>query len=131
MQKSVALSCLIMSLAVSATALADGRKDHEGERFSVPFFIENALANAPGALRADFTLKHPAILELPSRGSSPQKRMAGNAVADAVSVERLTSRHCAPSAARVFSASAAKRTASLPIKRCAGRRSLDARQSTT
>jgi hypothetical protein len=63
--------------------------------------------------------------------SSPQKRMAGNAVADAVSVERLTSRHCAPSAARVFSASAAKRTASLPIERCAGRRSLDARQSTT
>jgi hypothetical protein len=63
MQKSVALSCLIMSLAVSATALADGRKDHEGERFSVPFFIENALANAPGALRADFTLRHPAILE--------------------------------------------------------------------
>lgn len=52
---------------------------------------------------------------------SPQKRMAGNAVADATSVERLTSRHSAPSAARVFSASAAKRTASLPIKRCASR----------
>ena len=63
MQKPVALSCLIISLAVSTTALADGRKDHEGDRFSVPFFIENALANAPGALRADFTLKHPAILE--------------------------------------------------------------------
>ena len=29
----------------------------------MPFFIENALANAPGALRADFTLRHPAILE--------------------------------------------------------------------
>src|SRR5258707_420295 len=37
--------------------------------------------------------------------------MVGNAVADATSVERLTSRHCAHSAARVFSASAAKRTA--------------------
>jgi len=31
--------------------------------FSVPFFIENLYSPAPNALRADFTLQHPAILE--------------------------------------------------------------------
>jgi len=31
--------------------------------FSVPFFIENISFPAPNALRADFTLQHPAILE--------------------------------------------------------------------
>ncbi len=62
MNKSAALSCLLLSIAVSAGASANNR-DHDGELFSVPFFIENALATAPPALRADFTLKHPAILE--------------------------------------------------------------------
>ncbi len=62
MTKPAFLACLLMSVAVCGAASA---KDHDrdGELFSVPFFIENALANAPGALRADFTLKHPAILE--------------------------------------------------------------------
>jgi len=31
--------------------------------FNVPFFIENLLPPAPNALRANFTLQHPAILE--------------------------------------------------------------------
>ena len=31
--------------------------------FNVPFFIENILPPAPNALRANFTLQHPAILE--------------------------------------------------------------------
>ena len=31
--------------------------------FNVPFFIENILPPAPNALRANFTLQHPAILK--------------------------------------------------------------------
>ena len=50
-----------------------------------------------------------------------QNRISGNAVDELTSVDKLMSRHCVASAPRVFSASAAKRTASLPISRCAGR----------
>jgi hypothetical protein len=54
--------------------------------------------------------------------------MSGRTVEESTSVDKLICRHCAASASRVFSASPATRTASLPINRCAGRLSLAARR---
>jgi len=57
-------SCL---MALSATAGTAATPEHLTRKvaglFSVPFFIENITATAPNALRADFTLREPAILE--------------------------------------------------------------------
>lgn len=62
-----ALCCGLVAIAgVVGPAAADsdhGKRDGTPALFSVPFFIENALAQAPGALRADFKLAHPAVLE--------------------------------------------------------------------
>ncbi|HKE96158.1 MAG TPA: hypothetical protein VKB34_17750 [Povalibacter sp.] len=59
-------SCLL-ALSASAGSLAgESERDRDsqpGELFNVPFFIENLTATVPPALRADFTLKAPAILE--------------------------------------------------------------------
>jgi hypothetical protein len=56
---------------------------------------------------------------------------AGNAPGASTSVDTLISRHRFASAPRAASASAAYRTASLPIIRCAGSRSLLARRRMT
>lgn len=57
-------ACLIVLSATAGNAATPERATKKvGGLFSVPFFIENALATAPGALRADFTLKEPAVLE--------------------------------------------------------------------
>jgi hypothetical protein len=56
-------TCLV---ALSATAGAETPEKlikKVGGLYSVPFFIENINSPAPNALRADFTLKEPAILQ--------------------------------------------------------------------
>jgi hypothetical protein len=60
-----------------------------------------------------------------------QNRIAGKGPRASTSVEMLTSRQRAASAARVASAWPANWTASLPSRRCAGRLSLVARRSTS
>ena len=64
---SAGLCSCVLALSASAGALAGepehGKNDQGGELFNVPFFIENLTATVPPALRADFTLKAPAILE--------------------------------------------------------------------
>ena len=46
-------------VCASATSFAQD----PNKLFNVPFFIENILPPAPNAVRANFTLQHPAILE--------------------------------------------------------------------
>jgi len=53
-------AAILLAFAFSAFVCASARGE---ELFSVPFFIENLFPNPPSALRADFTLNHPAILE--------------------------------------------------------------------
>jgi hypothetical protein len=57
-------ACLIV---LSATNGKAATPEHATRKvaglFSVPFFIENINATAPNALRADFKLREPAILE--------------------------------------------------------------------
>jgi hypothetical protein len=68
---------------------------------------------------------------LASLPRSDQNCNAGNAPGASTSVDTLISRHRFASAERAASASAAYRTASLPIRRCAGSRSLLARRRMT
>src|SRR5262245_54835199 len=58
MRKESAFALLAL-VCISTTSLAQDPK----KLFSVPFFIENLTLVVPVALRADFTLQHPAILE--------------------------------------------------------------------
>ena len=54
---------IVLSAPVGKAGASEHATRKVGGLFSVPFFIENILATAPNALRADFTLKEPAILE--------------------------------------------------------------------
>ena len=59
MKISRALACACSSVA----ALGFGASAAVAKTFTVPFFIENLNAPAPVSLRADFTLKKPAVLK--------------------------------------------------------------------
>ena len=59
MKTSPALVCACSSVL----ALSVGASAAVAKTFTVPFFIENINATAPPALRADFTLKKPAVLK--------------------------------------------------------------------
>ena len=56
---------IIFAFAVSAFVCSSATSfaQNPSKLFSVPFFIENIFPPAPSALRADFTLQYPAILE--------------------------------------------------------------------
>jgi hypothetical protein len=59
MRKAAIFFAFALSAFASATSVAQDPK----KLFSVPFFIENITLVVPVALRADFTLQNPAILE--------------------------------------------------------------------
>jgi hypothetical protein len=59
MKTSPAVVCACSSIL----ALGFGASAAVAKTFTVPFFIENINATAPPALRADFTLKKPAVLK--------------------------------------------------------------------